>query len=74
MSRCLIKYPFQANAFVLFFFFISVPPETTGLAPHRSTSEEELTGAEKRMVGGKGTLREKREERDGKRGVMGRVK
>lgn len=55
-------------------FFIAVPPETTGWAPHRSTSEEELTGAEKRMVGGKWTLREKREERDGKRGVMGRLK
>lgn len=53
------------------FFFITVPPETTGRAPHRSTSEEELTGVEKRMVGGTG---ERGEERDGKSRVMGRVK
>lgn len=56
------------------FFFITVPAETTGCAPHRSTSEEELTGVEKRMVGGMGTLGEKGEEKDGKSGVMGRVK
>lgn len=59
--------------------FITVPPEITGQVPHRSTSEEELTGAEKRMVAGKEMLRgqreEKKMEREGERGhEKGKIK